>query len=141
MNEQYFDSISTIEDLNKAEQDGFTVDFKTNRPEMPGATLLHESARKCNIVLLTYLISDRKLNINQLDRDQCNPLGYVLNDDLWYEIRSGEITTVNEGCNDVSEILQTIDLLKTHGAKCIYNGEFYNEKWIDQYIVALKKQL
>ena len=141
MNEKYFDSISTIEDLNKAEQDGFTVDFKTNRPEMPGATLLHESARKCNVVLLAYLINDRNMDFNQLDEDECTPLGYVLNDDLWYELKSGEITTVNEGCNDVSEILQTIDLLKTHGAKCIYNGELYNEKWIDQYIVALKKQL
>ena len=141
MNEQYFENISTIDELIIAERNGFNVEFKTNRPEMPGASLLHESARKCNVVLLAYLISHRNMDFNQLDKDECSPLGYVLNDDLWYEIRSGEITTVNEGCNDVSEILQTIDLLKNHGAKCIYNGELYNEKWIDQYIVALKKQL
>lgn len=37
MNEKYFDSINTIEDLNKAEQEGFLLDFKTNRTEMLGA--------------------------------------------------------------------------------------------------------
>jgi hypothetical protein len=141
MNEQYFENICTIDELNIAERNGFNIEFKTNRPEMPGAILLHESARKCNVVLLAYLISDRNMDINQLDEDECSPLGYVLNDDLLYEIKSGEITTVNEGCNDASKILQTIDLLKTHGAKCIYNGELYNEKWIDQYIVELKNQL
>lgn len=141
MNEQYFENISTIDELIIAERNGFNVEFKTNRPEMPGATLLHELARKCNVVLLAYLISDRNMDFNHLDEDECTALGYVLNDDLLYEIKSGEITTVNEGCNDASKILQTIDLLKTHGAKCIYNGELYNEKWIDQYIVELKKQL
>lgn len=141
MNEQYFEKISTVEELIIAEQIGFNVEFKTNRPEMPGATLLHESARKCNVVLLAYLISDKKLNINQLDDDECTPLGYVVNDDLWYEIKCGEITSVNEGCNDTSLIIQTIDTLRSYGAKCIYNGEFYNEKWIDQYIVELKKQV
>jgi hypothetical protein len=141
MYEHYFENISTIEELIIAERNGFNVEFKTNRPEMPGAILLHESARKCNVVLLAYLISDRNMDINQLDEDECSPLGYVLNDDLLYEIKSGEITTVNEGCNDASKILQSIEILKSNGAECIYNGELYNEKWIDQYIVALKKQL
>jgi hypothetical protein len=141
MNEQYFENVSTIEELIIAERNGFNVEFKTNRPEMPGAILLHESARKCNVVLLAYLISDRNMDINQLDEDECSPLGYVLNDDLLYEIKSGEITTVNEGCYDASKILQSIEILKSNGAECIYNGELYNEKWIDQYIVALKEQL
>jgi hypothetical protein len=141
MNEQYFENICTIDELNIAERNGFNIEFKTNRPEMPGAILLHESARKCNVVLLAYLISDRNMYINQLDEDECSPLGYVLNDDLLYEIKSGEITTVNEGCNDASKILQSIEILKSNGAECIYNGELYNEKWIDQYIVELKKQL
>lgn len=141
MNEKYFETINTIEELNKAEQDGFSLEFKTYRPEMPGATLLHESARKCNIALLDYLISDRNMDFNQLDEDECSPLGYVLNDDLLYELKSGEITTVNEGCNDASKILQTIELLKSNEAECIYNGEFYNVKWINQYIFELKKQL
>lgn len=141
MNEQYFENISTIDELIIAERNGFNVEFKTNRPEMPGATLLHESARKCNVVLLAYLISDRNMDFNQLDEDECTPLGYVLNDDLLYELKSGEITTVNEGCNDVLKILESIQVLRSNGAKCIYNGEFYDKKWIDQYIVALKKQL
>jgi hypothetical protein len=141
MNEQYFENISTIEELIIAERNGFNVEFKTNRPEMPGAILLHESARKCNLVLLAYLISDRNMDINQLDEDECSPLGYVLNDDLLYEIKSGEITTANEGCNDASKILQSIEILKSNGAECIYNGELYNEKWISQYIEELKKQL
>jgi hypothetical protein len=141
MNEQYFENIITIEKLIIAERNGFNVEFKTNRAEMPGANLLHESARKCNVALLAYLISDRNMDFNQLDEDECSPLGYVLNDDLLYEIKSGEITTVNEGCNDASKILQSIEILKSNGAECIYNGELYNEKWIDQYIVELKKQL
>ena len=141
MNEQYFENISTIDELIIAERDGFTVEFKTNRAEMPGANLLHESARKCNIALLDYLISDRNMDFNQLDEDECTPLGYVLNDDLLVELKNGEATTVNEGCNDASKILQSIEILKSNGAECIYNGELYNEKWIDQYIVALKKQL
>lgn len=141
MDEKYFDSISTIEDLKKAELEGFSLDFKTNRPEMPGANLLHESSRRCNLVLLAYLISDRNMDFNQLDEDGCTPLGYVLNDDLLYELKSGDRTTVNDGCNDVSKILQTIELLKSYTAKCIYNGEFYDEKWMNQYIVELKKQL
>ena len=87
------------------------------------------------------ILIHKKLNINQLDDDECTPLGYVVNDDLWYEIKCGEITSVNEGCNDTSLIIQTIDTLRSYGAKCIYNGEFYNEKWIDQYIVELKKQV
>jgi hypothetical protein len=141
MNEQYFENISTIEELIIAEQEGFSLDFKTNRPEMPGANLLHELARKCNVVLLYYLINNRNMDFNQLDEDECSPLGYVLNDDLLYEIKNGEITTVNEGCNDAIKIMQTIELLKTKGAACIYNGELYDENWIDQYIVELKKQL
>ena len=141
MNEQYFENIITIDKLIIAERNGFNLEFKTNRPEMPGATLLHESARKCNIALLDYLLSDRNMDFNQLDEDECTPLGYVLNDDLLYELKSGEITTVNEGCNDVLKILETIQVLRSNGAKCIYNGEFYDKKWIDQYIVALKKQL
>ena len=141
MNEQYFENISSIEELIIAERNGFNLEFKTNRPEMPGATLIHESARKCNTVLLAYLISERNIDINQLDEDDCTPLGYVLNDDLLYEIKSGEITTINEGCNDVSKILKTIELLKYDRAECIYNGELYDERWIDQYIEELKKQL
>ena len=81
------------------------------------------------------------MDINQLDEDECSPLGYVLNDDLLYEIKSGEITTANEGCNDASKILQSIEILKSNGAECIYNGELYNEKWISQYIEELKKHL
>jgi hypothetical protein len=103
MNEQYFENICTIDELNIAERNGFNVEFKTNRPEMPGAILLHESARKCNVVLLAYLISDRNMDINQLDEDEYSSLGFVLNDDLLYEIKSGEITTVNDGCNDASK--------------------------------------
>ena len=141
MNEQYFENISTIEELIIAERDGFTVEFKTNRAEMPGANLLHESARKCNIALLDYLISDRNMDFNQLDEDECSPLWYVLNDDLLYELKSGEITTVNEGCYDTSKIIQTIELLKSNEAECIYNGKFYNVKWISQYILELKKHL
>ena len=141
MNEKYFESISTIEELIRAERNGFNVEFKTNRPEMPGANLLHESARKCNIVLLGYLISNRNMDFNQLDEDECTALGYVLNDDLLYEIKSGDTTTVNEGCNDVSEILQTIEILKSNEAECIYNGELYDERWIDQYIFELKKHI
>jgi hypothetical protein len=141
MNEQYFENIGTIEELIIAERNGFNVEFKTNRPEMPGANLLHESGRKCNIALLDYLLSNRNMDFNILDEDECTVLGYVLNDDLLYELKSGEITTVNDGCNDASKILQTIEILKSNGAECIYNGELYNEKWIDQYIVELKKQL
>ena len=141
MNEKYFENIITIEDMNKAEQDGFTIDFKTNRPEMPGATLLHESARKCNVVLLAYLISDRNMDFNKLDEDECSPLGYVLNDDLLVELKNGETTTVNEGCNDASKIIQTIEILRSREADCTYNGAFYDEKWISQYILELKKQL
>ena len=36
MNEQYFENISTIDELIIAERNGFNVEFKTNRPEMPG---------------------------------------------------------------------------------------------------------
>jgi hypothetical protein len=141
MNEQYFENISTIEELIIAERNGFTVEFKTIRAEMPGANLLHESARKCNIALLDYLLIYRNMDFNQLDEDECSPFGYVLNDDLLVELKNGETTTVNEGCNDASKILQSIEILKSNGAECIYNGELYNEKWINQYIVALKKQL
>ena len=79
--------------------------------------------------------------INQLDEDECTPLGYVLNDDLLYELKSGEITTVNEGCNDASKIIQTIEILRSHEAECLYNGALYNEKWNNQYVIELKKQI
>ncbi|RAR73824.1 hypothetical protein [Flavobacterium aciduliphilum] len=71
MNENYFENITTMEELIRAERNGFNVEFKTNRPEMPGATLIHESARRCNVILLAYLISKRNMDVNQLDEDDC----------------------------------------------------------------------
>lgn len=139
MNEHYFENIDTIEQLIDAERNGFFLSFKTNRPEMPGATLLHESARKCNLDLVNYLIQERNLDFNQLDDDDSSPLGYILNDDLLYEIKSRDITTVNCGCDDVFKIIKTVEAFKTLGASCVYNGASYDDEWINKYVEELKK--
>jgi hypothetical protein len=139
--ELYFESIETIEDLNNAEKEGFSIFFKTSSMEMPGANLLHQASRKCCVPLLEYLIFVKKMDINALDLDYCTALGYVVNDDLWHDTKgaSTNITTVNNGCEDAIQILGTIEFLIANGAKCIYNGESYSDSWIKNYISNLKK--
>lgn len=141
--ELYFETISCVEDFIRAEEDGFSIDFKTTRPEMPGASLLHEAARKCLIPLLEHLVFVKKMNVNVMDEDECTPLGYVLNDDLWQDINGGSqyITTVNNGCEEVNLITNTIEFLVANGAKCIYNGEEFSNTWINNYLINLKKNI
>jgi hypothetical protein len=141
--EFYFENIQCVEDLKNAEKDGFTIHFKTTRMEMPGANLLHEASRKCILPLLEHLILVKKMDINSLDEDECTPLGYVLNDDLWQDSKgvSTNITTVNNGCESVNLIIRTIEFLSDNGAKCIYNGESYSNHWIKEYVYNLKKHI
>jgi hypothetical protein len=141
--ELYFENIACIYDLIEAEHNGFTINFKTARPEMPGASLLHEAARKCLRSLIEHLIIVRKMDINALDEDACTPLGYVLNDDLWQDCkgRSLDVTTVNNGCEEANLIINTIEFLVANGAKCIYNGEEYSHSWIKSYLISLKKNI
>lgn len=140
--ELYYDNIESLEDLLEAERNGFTSDFKTIRPEMPGASLLHEAARKGLLPLMEYLIFIKKMDVNALDEDECTPLGYVLNDDLWQDgIGRGDLTTVNNGCQEVNQIINTIEFLVANGAKCIYNGEEFSNTWINNYLINLKKNI
>jgi hypothetical protein len=141
--ELYFENIACIHDLIEAEDNGFTINFKTTRPEMPGASLLHEAARKCLPSLLEHLVFVKKMDINALDEDRCTPLGYVLNDDLWqdYKGASQDVTTINNGCEDAHLIINTIEFLVANGAKCVYNGEEYSHSWIKSYLTSLKKNI
>lgn len=141
--ELYFENIACVQDLGDAELNGFTIDFKTARPEMPGASLLHQAARKCLYPLLEHLIFVKKMDINALDEDACTPLGYVLNDDLWqdYKGRSQDVTTVNNGCLEVGQIIKTIEFLIANGGRCIYNGEEYSHSWTASYLTTLKKNI
>ena len=142
-NEFYFENIKSIEDLKKAEKDGFLISYKTSSYEMPGANLLHEVSRKCLLPLLEYLVFEKKMDVNVLDADCCTPLGYVLNNDIWQDTKeaSVNIATVNNGCEDALQIVNTIEFLLENGAKCIYNGETYSKSWVQDFIFNLKKTI
>lgn len=135
MNENYFDSIENVEDFLIAEKNGFSIAFKTNRPEMPGATIVHEAARKCNLELLEFFVNERNINLNQLDDDLCTPMGYILNDELVPE----EITTVNLGCESLPKIIKTIEFFIKNNGICIYCEKQYSSNWVNYYLNELKE--
>lgn len=135
MNENYFDSIENVEDFLIAEKNGFSIAFKTKRPEMPGATIVHEAARKCNLELLEFFVNERNINLNQLDDDLCTPMGYILNDELVPE----EITTVNLGCESLPKIIKTIEFFIKNNGICIYCEKQYSSNWVNYYLNELKE--
>jgi hypothetical protein len=82
----YFNTISTVEDFIEAENSGFSASFRTSIPEMPGASFFHQICRCCYIELVEFLYKNRQIEINLLDEDNCTPLGYVVNDEVYLSI-------------------------------------------------------
>jgi hypothetical protein len=137
--QEYFDKISTIEEFIEAEKMGFSIDFITNIPEMPGATFFHQACRCCYLDLIKFLCTNRQININMLDEDGCSPLGYIINDDVVTEAELGyQISTVNLGCEDPQLIISTINYLISIGCEAIYYDKKYSSDFVNSYIDLLK---
>jgi len=137
--QEYFDKISTIEEFIEAEKMGFSIDFITNIPEMPGATFFHQACRCCYLDLIKFLYTNRQITINMLDEDGCSPLGYVVNDDVVTEAKAGyQISTVNLGCENPQLIISTINYLISIGCEAIYYDKKYSSDFIKSYIDLLK---
>jgi hypothetical protein len=141
-NQIYFNTISTIEEFIEAEKMGFSIDFITNIPEMPGATFFHQACRCCYIDLVKFLYTNKKIDINMLDEDDCTPLGYVVNDDVFSEAEAGyQISTVNLGCDDPKLIITTINYLISIGCEAVYCEKKYSPKFINSYIDLLNEKI
>jgi hypothetical protein len=142
--EDYFWKINSVEDYLNARKDGFPLYYYSTSEEMPGATLLHQAARICNLELISYLIDKENFDVNELDSDNCTPLGYILNQEQLYELKDNHfgnpVSTVNGGCDDAGQIINAIRLLhKNYNADCIYLEEEFEEEFIENYITELQK--
>ena len=138
----YFNTISTIEDFIEAEKSGFSANFRTNIPEMPGASFFHQACRCCYIDLVKFLYTNKEIDINMLDEDVCTPLGYVVNDDVFTEAEAGyRISTVNLGCENPQLIIKTIKYLISIGCEAVYCEKKYSAKFINSYIDLLNEKL
>jgi hypothetical protein len=138
-NEILFEKIRTIEDLLEAERSGFTIHFKTTRPEMPGATILHEACRCCYLELIKFLVEERGGDLSLRDEDDCTPLGYIVNDDVMADfLSSGEYLTVNIGCDDRSQIISVMEYLIEINAPCVYCERQYSLKYVMDCLEKLK---
>ena len=141
-NQIYFNTISTIEDFIEAEKTGFSANFRTNIPEMPGASFFHQICRCCYIELIEFIYKNRQIEINLLDEDVCTPLGYVVNDDVYAElVAENNISTVNLGCENPQLIIKTIKYLLSIGCEAVYCEKKYSEKFINSYIDLLNEKL
>ena len=143
-NENYFWSIKTVEDYLNARKDDFPKEYYSTSDEMPGSNLLHQAARICSLELITYLIDIENFDVNELDDDNCTPLGYILNEEELYELINNNwgdpVTTVNGGCNDAKQIINAIRLLHdNYQADCIYLDEEFDDEFIENYITELQK--
>lgn len=142
--EDYFWKINSVEDYLNAKMDGFQLYYYSTSEEMPGATLLHQAARKCNLELISYLIEKEGFDVNELDSDNCTPLGYILNEEQLYELKDNNfgnpVSTVNGGCEDAAQIIKAIRLLRNkYYADCIYLDEEFEEEFIENFITELQK--
>ena len=138
-NEILFERVKTIEDFFDAEKHGFTIHFKTTRPEMPGATILHEACRCCYLELIKFLVEERGGDLSLRDFDDCTPLGYIVNDDVMAEfLSSGEYVTVNIGCDDSSQIISAVEYLIDKNAYCERD---YSLKYVKNCLEKIKNQM
>jgi hypothetical protein len=133
--QNYFNTITTVDQFLEAEKNGFSVDFITYIPEMPGASFFHEACRCCHIDLIKFLFTNRQIDINMLDEDGCTPLGYVVNSDVYSEAWAGNaIATVNLGCENPKRIKETILYLTSIGCKASYCDVDYTPEYIFSYL-------
>lgn len=141
-NEILFERIKTIEDFLDAEKHGFTIHFKTTRPEMPGATILHEACRCCYLELIKFLVEERGGDLSLRDFDDCTPLGYIVNDDVMAEfLSSGVYETVNLGCENAKQIISAIEYLIEIKAPCAYCERDYSLKYVKNCLEKIKNQM
>ncbi len=141
-NEILFERIKTIEDFLDAEKHGFSIHFKTTRPEMLGATILHEACRCCYLELIKFLVEERGGDLSLRDFDDCTPLGYIVNDDVMAEfLSSGEYVTVNIGCDDSSQIISAVEYLIDKNAHCAYCERDYTLKYVKNCLEKIKNQM
>jgi hypothetical protein len=140
--ELFFWNINSVAELQYAEQRGFSVNYKSISLEMPGAKLIHQAVRKCNMDLLAYLINDCSVDINELDDDVCTPLGYIANDELLYDLSSWPelFSTVNNGCTDINKILEVLIYLIGQNAHCRYNGKTFDHHWLMSFVTELRNR-
>jgi hypothetical protein len=140
-NETCFWEIRSVAMLLEAEQGGFKLTYKSTSPEMPGANLLHQAVRQCDIELVEYLVETRKMGLHSLDDDLCTPFGYVANDELWHDLKENpkSFATVNVGCSELSQITGMVQYLMQQNAPCVYLGKPYEQSWIQTYLDRLSK--
>jgi len=142
INEILFEKIKTVNDFLDAEKSGFTLKFKTTRPEMPGATILHEACRCCYIELIKFLVEERGGDLSLRDEDECTPLGYIVNDDVMADfLSSGEFVTVNMGCDDSRQIFSAIEYLIEKNAPCVYCERDYSLQYVKNCLAKLKSSM
>lgn len=139
--ENYFWKINSVADFLEAERQGYPATYKSTSPEMPGATLLHQAVRKCELELLQFLVNERGLSLHALDDDLCTPFGYAANEELvYYLLESPEyFATVNLGCDQPEQIKATVTYLFGLGAPCIYCEVVYDQKWLQTYLNEVEK--
>jgi hypothetical protein len=103
-------------------------------PEKPGASLLHFMACKANAEALKFLVNFG-FDINLLDLDNCSPLGYLVNDELVWQLNNNKkVATVNSECTDKHKIKECIRYLLDLNAKCFYLGKEYDKNYIEDYL-------
>jgi hypothetical protein len=141
-NENYFWTINSLEDLLVAKNDGFPDYYLSTSEKMPGASMLHQSARICNLELINEYLSGGDYDVNRLDNNNCTSLGYLINIELKDNLikKIGDVTTIYNGCNDAEQIVEAIRLLQyDNQANCVYFGKKYTNKYIENYIKELQK--
>jgi hypothetical protein len=140
--ENYFWNIKSVKDVKRAKKYGFPLNYFSISDDMPGATILHQAARICNLELISYLIDNEGFDVNNLDgADNCTPLGYLVNELFFADlIDEGMVLTEYDGCNDAKSIIEAIYLLRNnYNANCIYYSQEYDDEFIENYITELQK--
>ena len=81
-NEEFFWNINSVQDLINAERDGFPRFRLSTSSKMPKSSMLHQAARICNLELIEEFMFWGEFEVNQLDGNNCTPLGYIVNEVL-----------------------------------------------------------
>ena len=144
-NEEYFWNINSVQDLINAESDGFPRFRLSSSSKMPNSSMLHQAARICNLELIEEFMLWGEFDVNQLDGNNCTPLGYIINEVLENNLKNNNIapvSTIYDGCNDAEQIIEAISLLQQDdNVKCIYLGKKYPNDFIKKYKAELKKHI
>jgi hypothetical protein len=144
-NEEFFWNINSVQDLINAERDGFPRFRLSTSSKMPMSSMLHQAARICNLGLIEEFMLWGEFDVNELDGNNCTPLGYIINEVLENNLKnnnSAPVSTIYDGCNDAEQIIEAISLLQQDdNVKCVYLGKKYSNDFIRKYKSELKKHI